>query len=58
MPRSGGIVWDRTAAHIAGLIKANANNDALPSGARLKWVWLQTYWNRAVARLAILPTAC
>jgi hypothetical protein len=57
VPRAGGIVWDRTAQHIAGLIKANAEDEALAEGARKKWTWLQAYWNRAVARLSILPTA-
>jgi hypothetical protein len=57
VPRSGGIVWDRTARHIAHLIKANAGDPDLPEGARIKWIWLQEYWNHAVARFGILPTA-
>jgi len=57
VPRAGGIVWDRTARHIAELIKANAEDDAMAEGARKKWTWLQAYWNRAVARFSILPTA-
>jgi len=43
VPRSGGIVWDRTARHIAHLIKANAGDPDLPEGARIKWIWLQEY---------------
>lgn len=57
VPISGGIVWDRTARHMADLIKANASNHDMPEGARKKWIWLQEYWNHAVARFGILPTA-
>jgi hypothetical protein len=57
VPVAGGIVWDRTARHIADLIKANASDQNMPQGAREKWVWLQEYWNHAVARFGILPTA-
>jgi hypothetical protein len=57
VPRAGGIVWDRTARDIADLIKANAGDRDLPNGARIKWIWLQEYWNHAVARFGILPTA-
>ena len=45
VPIAGGIVWDRTARHIADLIKANANDQGMPQGARKKWVWLQHYWD-------------
>lgn len=57
VPRAGGIVWDRTARHIADLISANANDEGLPDGPRKKWAWLRDYWNRAVARYGILPAA-
>lgn len=57
VPIAGGIVWDRTARRIADLIKANASDHDMPESARKKWIWLQGYWNRAVARFGILPTA-
>ncbi|MGL4261594.1 MULTISPECIES: hypothetical protein [unclassified Afipia] len=57
VPIAGGIVWDRTARHIADLIKANASDQDMPESARRKWIWLQAYWNLAVARFGILPTA-
>jgi hypothetical protein len=57
VPISGGIVWDRMARHIADLIKANASDQDMREGPRKKWLWLQEYWNRAVARFGILPTA-
>jgi hypothetical protein len=57
IPRAGGIVWDRTARHIAEVISVNAADGVLPEGPRAKWVWLQGYWNHAVARFGILPIA-
>jgi hypothetical protein len=57
LPRAGGIVWDRTARHIAEVISANVAVGVLGDGPRSKWVWLQEYWNRAVTRFGILPAS-
>jgi hypothetical protein len=55
IPRAGGIVWDRTAASIAEKIRLNVEAANQPTEVRAKYVWLKEYWNRAVARMNILP---
>lgn len=57
VPRAGGIVWDRTAAGIAEKIRLNVEYADQPTEVRAKYVWLREYWNRAVARMSILPQA-
>jgi hypothetical protein len=50
----GGISWNRHAADIAQIIRIYSNADR-PHDVREKYVWLGEYWNRAVARMGILP---
>lgn len=53
--RAGGLVWGRTASSIAEKIRLNVECADQPTEVRAKYVWLKEYWNRAVARMAILP---
>lgn len=53
--RTGGIVWDRTAGGIAEKIRVNVEYAGQPAEVRAKYIWLKEYWNRAVARMSILP---
>jgi hypothetical protein len=53
-PLPGAIVWNRHAASVAEIIRANSKPDQ-PEEVRAKYVWLGEYWNRAVAQLGILP---
>lgn len=53
-PLPGAISWDRHAADIAGIIRRYLGSDQ-PEDVRAKYVWLGEYWNRAVARINILP---
>jgi hypothetical protein len=53
----GGFPIHSRAARLAEIITTNALDMTEPAAVRVKWRWMQDYWNRTVAVRGILPMA-
>lgn len=55
-PAPGKEVLDQNAAYLAAAIFDHAHAAGQAAHVRAKWLWLERYWNRSVAKNGILPS--